>query len=72
MPHRSDNKEFVEALARGLDVIRAFNANKTFDRFTVEQLAALSDASIQGMGAGFMRSGIADSADALAAQTLRG
>ena len=25
MPHRSDNKEFVEALARGLDVIRAFN-----------------------------------------------
>ncbi|MEY3111971.1 MAG: hypothetical protein RIT23_1102, partial [Actinomycetota bacterium] len=28
MPHRSDNKEFVEALARGLEIIRAFHAHK--------------------------------------------
>ena len=41
MPHRSDNKQFVEALARGLDVIRAFNEFKPIR--TVSDLAAELD-----------------------------
>ena len=41
MPHRSDNKEFVEALARGLDVIRAFNEFNPLR--TVSDLAAELD-----------------------------
>jgi IclR family pca regulon transcriptional regulator len=41
VPHRSDNKEFVEALARGLDVIRAFNEFNPLR--TVSDLAAELD-----------------------------
>jgi len=41
MPHRSDNKQFVEALARGLDVIRAFNEFNPIR--TVSDLAAELD-----------------------------
>ena len=38
MAHRSENREFVEALARGLDIIRSFNAFKPLR--TVSDLAA--------------------------------
>ena len=38
MPHRSENREFVEALARGLDIIRSFNAFKPLR--TVSDLAS--------------------------------
>ena len=38
MSHRSENREFVEALARGLDIIRSFNAFKPLR--TVSDLAA--------------------------------
>lgn len=38
MPHRSENREFVEALARGLDIIRSFNQFKPLR--TVSDLAA--------------------------------
>ena len=38
VPNRSDQREFVEALARGLDIIRAFHAHKPLR--TVSDLAA--------------------------------
>ena len=38
MPHRSDNRDFVEALARGLDIIRSFNEFKPIR--TVSDLSA--------------------------------
>ena len=38
MPHRSENKEFVEALSRGLEIIRAFHALKPLR--TVSDLSA--------------------------------
>ena len=38
MPHRSENREFVEALARGLDIIRSFNEFNPLR--TVSDLAA--------------------------------
>ena len=38
MAHRSENREFVEALARGLDIIRSFNAFKPLR--TVSDLAS--------------------------------
>ena len=38
MPHRSENKEFVEALSRGLEIIRAFHQHKPLR--TVSDLAA--------------------------------
>ena len=38
MPHRSDNRDFVEALARGLEIIRSFNEFKPIR--TVSDLSA--------------------------------
>ena len=42
MPHRSENKEFVEALSRGLEIIRAFHPHKP--------LRTVSDLSAELMG----------------------
>ena len=38
MPHRNENKEFVESLSRGLDIIRAFHAHRPLR--TVSDLAS--------------------------------